>query len=90
MGETPTEIAHFEPQTSTDAVGTSQTLNPTPTKGPQSFTSRSAPIGYVYIPQVFLTEVRKRLGMVEVKVRLIKKRVKPWVDRLIGDKIKMM
>lgn len=68
VGDTPDETTQFKPQ-ALDETGTSQASIPPSMSRPLTF--RSAPIGYALVPQSFFVKVKKRLGPVEAKVKLI-------------------
>lgn len=87
IGDTPTEITQSEPQ-AFDVVGTSQT--PTPPPADRLFTSQSPSTGYALVSQSFLFEVKKRLGTIKKKVKLIEKGVTLWVQKQIRDEIQSM
>lgn len=66
----------------------SQTPANLPPPAARPFTLRSSPVGYALVPQLFLAEVKKRLGIMLTKVKLIKDGVKPWVQREIRKKMR--
>lgn len=65
----------------TDIADTSHTPIPPPTV--RLFTSKLAPANYTLVLKAFLTEVLKRLGILEKKVINVKQGVQPWVKREI-------